>query len=192
MILNKPTEHRIAAINVSNALPTEFNKCTLYMGGDVHRDAISVVHGVRGTETREILPGVFIGGLEGLGKALGTGETTPQEVKVLAGLSGWGPGQLADEVSRGVWIVAAASRHLILSPAVVGSGEELWHATLQLMGGDYAGLSAAMKETLRSDIMGLAGNIESSTDEEESSEEGFPRPPSSGRKDPGHNNGSGI
>lgn len=194
VILNKPTEYRIAAINQESALPDELNLCTLYMGGDVHREAVSIVHGVRAPNTREILPGVFVGGMEGLSTALSAGETTPQEIKVVVGLAGWGPGQLEDEVARGAWIVAAASRHLVLSPAVVGSGEEMWHATLQMMGGDYAGLSAAMKETFRADIMGLDGlestqGIEEQEEESDSDSESEIRPRG---KESGHNNGSGI
>lgn len=198
VILNKPTEHRIAAINQESALPSELNSCTLYMGGEVHTDAVSIVHGVRGPHTREVLPGVFIGGIEGLTTALNAGETTLQEIKVVLGLAGWGAGQLEDEVAQGAWIVAAASRHLVLSPSVVGSGEEMWHATLQIMGGDYAGLSAAMKETFRADIMGLRGRLESTQDFEEEDEAGSSssiekdseiRPRG---KEPGQNNGSGI
>ena len=44
-----------------------------------------------------------------------------------------------------MWFVAAASPDLVLSQTHVGPA--LYHKTLELMGGEFAELSAAMKET---------------------------------------------
>jgi putative transcriptional regulator len=210
-ILNKPTEHKIAEINASGVLPEQLNPCTLYLGGDVNKDHVSVLHNVSDVEdSREIVPGVFLGGIKGLGRKMENGEITASEVKIMVGMAGWGPGQLQEEVARGVWVVASASKHVVLSASAAGAGQELWHATLQLMGGDYAGLSEAVRETYRADIMELKerqGNTSSTSGlplENEDGEEprgggGEPSSPSSSkgpwkppRRDPGHNYGSGI
>lgn len=58
--------------------------------------------------------------------------------------AGWGAGQLANEVKRGVWFVAAASPSLVLSKAHTGA--DLWHTVMQHCGGDFAKLSAQLKE----------------------------------------------
>jgi hypothetical protein len=173
-------------------------------------------------DSNEIVPGVFLGGIHELGRKVDSGAITPPEVKILVGMAGWGPGQLQEEVARGVWIVASASKQLLLSPSVAGMGKESWHLVMQLMGGDYAGLSQAVKETYRADIMEFKGQSIYSTDsnsntnindttaaplnenEDNDNEEprgggGEPSSPSSAkgpwkppRRDPGHNFGSGI
>jgi putative transcriptional regulator len=222
-ILNKPTEHRIAQVNSTGVLPEALNPCTLYLGGDVNKESVSVVHSVPGLQdTREVVPGVFLGGIHGLGRKMENGELTPPEVKIMIGMAGWGPGQLQEEVARGVWVVASASKHVILSASVAGAGQELWHATMQLMGGDYAGLSQALKETYRADVMEIqrdgdttysessaasstapAPTAENNNNVEDGEEPrsggGEPSSPSSSkgpwkppRRDPGHNYGSGI
>lgn len=153
-ILNKPTEHKIAEVNANGILPEQLNPCTLYLGGDVNKDHVSVVHNVSHLEdSREIVPGVFLGGINGLGRKLENEEITASEVKIMVGMAGWGPGQLQEEVARGVWVVASASKQLVLSASAAGSGQELWNETLQMMGGDYAELSQAIQETYRADIM---------------------------------------
>ena len=84
--------------------------------------------------------------------------------------AGWGPGQLEEEVRRGVWFPAAASSSFILQhhepPAAAAGaeggaappggssdlapgGERMWHEILNLMGGEYSDLSAAMSEVYR-------------------------------------------
>ncbi len=169
----------------------------------MNRETVSVVHNVSGLkDTREIVPGVFLGGIHSLGEKIDSGEVTPPEVKIMIGMAGWAPGQLQEEVARGVWVVASASKEIILAASVSGMSDELWHAALQLMGGDYAALSNASKETYRADIMELPkeeGNRDGGGNEEPRSGGGEPSSPSSSkgpwkppRRDPGHNYGSGI
>lgn len=80
--------------------------------------------------------------------------------------AGWGPGQLEEEVRRGVWFPAAASSAFVLQqqpPGQPAAGvEAMWHQILQLMGGEYAELSAAMREAYRADIMELKEPTEDS------------------------------
>ena len=97
-------------------------------------------------------------------------------------------------------MVASASHHLLLSHTVQGAGEDVWHATLQMMGGDYAGLSAALKESFRADVMGVDVDTSSNNSVvgtmEGASESGASKPlsskPSGQQQQPGHNFGSGI
>lgn len=152
LILNRPTEYQLSDVAASG-IGTEFGPCRLYLGGDVGPSSAHILHGMPGIQDSiQVLPGLYLGGFEGVKEALSRGMVTPEELKVLTRYCGWGPGQLESEISRGVWYVAATSKHVPLQPTLAGSGETLWHATMQLMGGEYAGLSLALNETLQADL----------------------------------------
>ena len=73
--------------------------------------------------------------------------------RIFTRYSGWAPGQLQQEVQAGVWFCAAAGPGLILNTSG-REGPDHWHQVLETMGGDYKGLSEAVKETHREDVMG--------------------------------------
>lgn len=198
LILNRPTEYRLHEVP-SSGLPQELNPCTVYLGGDVGANVVNVLHSIPGiVGAEEVLPGLFLGGVDGVTDALRQGLARPEDIKLLARYAGWGPGQLENEIRSGVWYVAAASKDIPLMPSLAGAGEGLWHAMMQLMGGEYAGLSAAVHDTLQTDVMGAAPQ---SDDSFESNEDGYstdarleplkkPRPPRN--LGDHHDYGSGI
>jgi putative transcriptional regulator len=54
----------------------------------------------------------------------------PRNVRLLLGYSGWGPGQLAAEMSRGAWLHTAADHRLVFdTPA-----DQIWDAALRTLG----------------------------------------------------------
>ncbi len=56
----------------------------------------------------------------------------PDRLRFLLGYSGWGPGQLADEISEGSWLHADASLEIVFdTPA-----DEMWEKALASMGVD--------------------------------------------------------
>ena len=127
-----------------------------------------IVHAVEGVDnTTCVVPGVYMGGVEGVGEALEEGRASTDDVKLLTRYAGWGPGQLEEEVRRGVWIVAAASREVIMGWKGRGvggdgvvQGDDAWHGVLQMMGGEYAGLSEAVQggDILGDIIVGEGGD----------------------------------
>lgn len=152
IILNKPTQHTMSDFKAGSSLPDEFDACRLYLGGDVGPDVVNLLHGVEGAQdSSKISSGVYLGGLERVRQALSSGEVHTNDVKLLTRYAGWGRGQLEEEVRRGVWIVAAPSRGVVLDSNT--TGDEKWHEILQLMGGEYSALSEAVKEEYRADIM---------------------------------------
>ena len=163
VILNKQTQHVMAEFKDSSTLPEAYDACPLYLGGDVGPEVLHIVHTVEGVDnTTSVVPGVCMGGVDGVGRALEEGRAGIADVKLLTRYAGWGPGQLEEEVRRGVWIVAAASRDVIMgrrgtvdgveSDDVI-QGDDAWHSVLQAMGGEFAGLSDAVQEAYREDIM---------------------------------------
>jgi putative transcriptional regulator len=67
--------------------------------------------------------------------ALGSGT----EVRLFAGYSGWGGGQLEGELAEGSWIVADADEH----DALTARPDELWRDVLRRQGGTTAWLAHA-------------------------------------------------
>ncbi len=57
-------------------------------------------------------------------------QSPPRNVRLLLGYSGWGPGQLAQEMSRGAWLHTAADPSLVFeTPA-----EAMWETALRSLG----------------------------------------------------------
>eukprot|EP01113_Clastostelium_recurvatum_P044450 TRINITY_DN7507_c0_g1_i3.p1 TRINITY_DN7507_c0_g1~~TRINITY_DN7507_c0_g1_i3.p1 ORF type:complete len:382 (-),score=71.68 TRINITY_DN7507_c0_g1_i3:123-1268(-) len=60
------------------------------------------------------------------------------EIRLFAGYSVWSPGQLQEEIERGLWFVAEASRDLIIPPiSEQPDNEAMWADVLSRMGGEY-------------------------------------------------------
>lgn len=107
----------------------------------------------------EIVAGVRMGGFDAAKKAVREGRVDPKSIRWFTRYAGWSPRQLEAECAAGVWFTAAAGKGVILREEGEGV-EKLWHEVLELMGGEYAGLSRAAKETSRADIMGQQGKEE--------------------------------
>ena len=74
-----------------------------------------MLHGRREVEgSLEILDGVYAGGVESASELVRGGEAQPGDFRLLAGYSGWGAGQLQQELREGTWWVVAASPDLTL------------------------------------------------------------------------------
>lgn len=65
--------------------------------------------------------GVYYGGLPSAADMVRSGLAAPSDFKLLLGLAGWAPGQLASEVDAGVWHCVAASRSVIMPRSGEGS-----------------------------------------------------------------------
>jgi putative transcriptional regulator len=101
-------------------LPAVFDHPAL-SGGPVSPESVWIMY--RRAEGSELLPGSLAVGdeiavtssLEALRILIDGGG--PKEVRLLIGYAGWGPGQLEREVSKGVWLPAAADADLLFDPA---------------------------------------------------------------------------
>jgi putative transcriptional regulator len=201
VVLNKPTQHVMGEFKDATTLPDVYDPCTLYLGGDVGPEVLNLLHMVEGVEdATAVVSGVYVGGIKGVGKALEDGDATALDVKLLTRYAGWGPGQLEEEVRRGVWIVAAASRDVIMGryePGSSGSellahGDDGWHRVLQLMGGEYAGLSDAVREEYRADIMEFSTTSNDDDEPDLDDEEQHDASVMDSDDDEGHMYGHGI
>lgn len=99
----------------------------LKIGGPVQPTQLMLLHtDCSVSHTLEIIPSVFLGGdLEFLQNTL----QDPQGpfVALCFGYSGWGPGELEQDISGGLWIVSKAKREDIF----LKNPEELWKKVLE-------------------------------------------------------------
>jgi len=136
--------NRLAGLSVRQLFPEHplLHSCTLpvYQGGPVGMDTAQFLHRrpdlIPGGE--ELASGVFLGGdFDALSSLLlAEPVSVSKDVRLLIGYSGWGPGQLDDELRGGSWLPA------ILSPDVLfGEGEESsWRTVIRSIEG-LGGLS---------------------------------------------------
>lgn len=89
--------------------------------------------------------GVYHYNVHGAHAAVAAGQAQPSDFRFYAQYAGWAPGQLEMECKSGVWFCTAASPALTLSTEL-SNGRAMWHAILQVMGGESA-LCQAVKSS---------------------------------------------
>ena len=111
-------------------------KLPVFYGGPVQMDTIHFLHQypelIEGSY--EVLNGIYWGGdFETAVELLKTGKIEAHKIRFFIGYSGWGHGQLADELKEKSWLTAQATRKLVFHKNV----NEIWKDALKHLGGDY-------------------------------------------------------
>jgi len=111
-------------------------KLPVFYGGPVQMDTIHFLHqypvDIPGGE--EVMKGIYWGG--DFAKAvemIKNGEMDFRKIRFYIGYSGWGNGQLNEELKEKSWLTVKANRKLIFQT----SAEEIWKESLKHLGGDY-------------------------------------------------------
>jgi putative transcriptional regulator len=131
LVLNRPSETTVGEA-VTELEPLLDMDDPLYVGGPVQPSALIVLAEFERPGEAALLAFDDIGVL-----ANGAHEEPDLGVRrgrAFVGHSGWGPGQLDDEVERGDWILEPAQRE----DAFTAIPLELWEAVLTRKGGSYA------------------------------------------------------
>lgn len=145
LILNQPTDLKVATLLEELEIPWKGDtEVTAWSGGPVMPTSGWVLHEpVEGIPTQsdlkrgleegasvEIAPGLA---LSTSPEALATiAARPPEHTKFLLGYSGWGPGQVAEEVARGSWLHVDVDAELVFKPPY----EEMWARALGTLGVD--------------------------------------------------------
>ncbi len=130
-IVNKPTQLR-----VHEALD-DFPEIDafVYWGGPLRLDSIYYIHSIESLKgSHKIMDGVYWGGdYQHLKVMIEAGEVTTNQIKFLAGYSGWQPRKLQKEIGADNWWITGADPYSILieEPTV------LWGNVLTRMGHVY-------------------------------------------------------
>lgn len=114
----------------------EDHKLPVYYGGPVQQDTIHFLHqypdeipgGV------EVLKGIWWGGdFDCVVDLIKRGDIEPARIRFYIGYSGWGEGQLDNEMKEKSWLTVAATRKLIFHQ----NYELIWKDALKTLGGEY-------------------------------------------------------
>ena len=131
-VLNKKYEHTL------DELMTGFEgfPIPVFYGGPVQRNTIHFLHQYpeKITGGQEIMDGIYWGGdFEKLAILVKTEEIDFNKLRLFIGYSGWGDGQLENELKENSWLTVDATRKLIFHE----QPENIWKDSLIHLGGDY-------------------------------------------------------
>ncbi|MET0464352.1 MAG: YqgE/AlgH family protein [Chitinophagaceae bacterium] len=108
----------------------------VFYGGPVQMDTIHFVHQYPGEIPggQEITEGVYWGGDFGKAMALvKSGRADSLKIRFFIGYSGWGDGQLEEEMKEKSWLTASATKRLVFTDNI----NNTWKDALKHLGGDY-------------------------------------------------------
>lgn len=108
----------------------------VFYGGPVQADTIHFIHQYPNLIPggQEVLKGVYWGGdFEQVTKLVKDKQIDYNKIRFFLGYSGWGDGQLNDELKEKTWLTVAATRKLVFHH----NPDELWKDSLRHLGGDY-------------------------------------------------------
>ena len=108
----------------------------LYRGGPVQENTLHFIHRCQELDigSQEILPGIFWGGdFETLTKHIQKNHLKPTDFRFFIGYSGWGEGQLKNEIERDSWYLTKASSELIFD----ADAKNHWRSVFRHMGPSY-------------------------------------------------------
>jgi putative transcriptional regulator len=127
LIVNRPTSTPVREV-LKDLGPLDLD---LYVGGPVQPDAaLALVRSASPVgDAARVLPDVyFCTDLEPIRRLARAGEAQSR-VRIYAGYAGWSPGQLAEELRNGVWVIGPANARSIFSP----EPETVWPRVHELL-----------------------------------------------------------
>jgi putative transcriptional regulator len=131
-VLNKQIEQTLdELLNSFEGFPIP-----VYYGGPVQMDTIHFLHEYPNEIPggNEVMKGVYWGGdFEKLTYLIKDNRIDLDKIRFFIGYSGWGVGQLNDELKEKTWLTASATRKLIFH----NDPENVWKESLKHLGGDY-------------------------------------------------------
>jgi len=135
LVLNHPTD--LSLKDLVSGLDVD---APIYKGGPVEENSLHFIHRCKSLdlESIEVVPGVFWGGdFEGLMDYVASGEVDLEDCRFFVGYSGWGPGQLREEVISDSWYITDATHQLVFIDDITNQ----WRQVLKSMGPGYKMLS---------------------------------------------------
>lgn len=118
LVINLPS-----SVTIESALSGHFDAPVagghVYQGGPVEQTALFLLHNSQALDPGEtpILPDLFIGSCAEVFEQVVSQAATDDMIqyRIFSGCSGWGAGQLEDELSRGDWQIVHASVEIVFA-----------------------------------------------------------------------------
>lgn len=132
LILNKPVNLRMQ--DVVEGFPNYHSR--LYFGGPVGTDSLQFIHrcGSEVPDSMQIGSNIFWGGnFEVVKQMISDGKIQQGDIHFFLGYSGWGNGQLVEELKDNSWIISTAE-----ADDVFIAREDLWKSVMNRLGGVYS------------------------------------------------------
>lgn len=119
----------------------------IFYGGPVEENSLHFIH-TYGQEIPNAFPigdGLYWGGaLEAINDLIDAGKADAANFKFFIGYSGWGIGQLEDEIEQKAWWLSGLDANIALSDDL----EEIWPMAVKKLGPDFAYLANAPEDYL--------------------------------------------
>lgn len=136
IVVNTPTAYTLQGLVKGICREEEI---PIWCGGPMSCDRLYYIHtlGRLIPGSREIVPGVFIGGdFDAMTEYVNSGCQIKGCLRFFIGYSGWSPGQLDDEIRNNVWAVMdlPSVNGLMLNPDA-----SYWHRHVRMLGDDFRG-----------------------------------------------------
>jgi putative transcriptional regulator len=132
-VLNKPSILKVGEVMEDI---TDLDNL-VYVGGPVQQDTLHFIH--RNTQLEnavEIVEQIYWGGaFDNLMLLCQTQQITGKDIRFFLGYSGWGPGQLDEELEQDSWIVCDYVTDQLLFDT---EPEIMWRKALENMGGRFS------------------------------------------------------
>jgi len=134
VVLNRPTE--ITAVGLCASLEVDWRgapETNIGWGGPVQPQTGWLLFGDdlaigAGDEIKHVIEGVhFAGSFDVLRRVA---QSPPEDLRMLLGYAGWGPGQLESELAEGAWLVVPASAEVVFDV----EASVMWEHVLRSLG----------------------------------------------------------
>jgi putative transcriptional regulator len=132
LVLNKRIEQTLGEL-ISDL---EGFMLPVYYGGPVQMNTIHFLHQCPNLipESYKISNDIYWGGnFETVTALIKSNSIDLAKIKFFVGYSGWGDGQLSDELREKSWLTVSATKSLVFDT----EHDEIWKGSLQHLGGDY-------------------------------------------------------
>ena len=131
LIINRPSTLPMGAFCTSQNMDYKGDTAALvHQGGPVQTDRAFILHASdhEGPETEDVMGDIRLSySLESLRMLA---ESPPRHMRVYLGYAGWGPGQLAEEISAGAWLMGQPAERLVFDVAP----DKVWDTALRDIG----------------------------------------------------------
>ena len=131
LILNRRSDATVGEAVPQLASLTDLEE-PVFVGGPVNPEGVAVLAEFHDPDEAGVVVIEDIG-FVALDDALEEGPPDLERTRVFAGVAGWGPEQLEDELERDDWIIEPAA----LDDIFTDDPEELWSTVLRRKGGEY-------------------------------------------------------
>lgn len=135
LVLNQTTNSQL-----SDVIEGVYQEYPLYIGGPVEQNTLHYIHRLGNLieDSVDLGNGLFWSGdFESLKSLINIGTIKAEDIRFFLGYSGWGAGQLSEELAQNTWILSNIDSDMVFENEPV----QFWRTVLKRMGGDYKVLS---------------------------------------------------